>query len=164
MFCNHCKNSIQDGQLLLVKEIGNIACRYITRKLKIQECIRVLHRAGYPILYGSTLWVSWNFLFFIFVSFIFYDWNKKNCFYKLKLFIEWKLKMKEKKYVTDVQCPVLNLPEPLIGKIEGARMGHGAAFECPAGFKLKGAAGITCQYNGERLCGSNWRQKMKRKP
>lgn len=104
MFCNHCKNSIQDGQLLLVKEIGNIACRYITRKLKIQECIRVLHRAGYPILYGSTLWVSWNFLFFIFVSFIFYDWNKKNCFYKLKLFIEWKLKMKEKKIC--YRCPM----------------------------------------------------------
>ncbi|XP_061926899.1 locomotion-related protein Hikaru genki isoform X3 [Apis cerana] len=52
-------------------------------------------------------------------------------------------------HVVDVQCPVLNLPEPLIGKIEGARMGHGAAFECPAGFKLKGAAGITCQYNGK---------------
>lgn len=52
----------------------------------------------------------------------------------------------------DVQCPVLNLPKPpLIGKIEGARMGHGATFECPIGFKLEGAAGITCQYNGKRL-------------
>lgn len=53
-------------------------------------------------------------------------------------------------HVVDVQCPVLNLPEPpLIGKIEGARMGHGATFECPVGFKLEGAAGITCQYNGK---------------
>lgn len=52
----------------------------------------------------------------------------------------------------DVQCPVLNLPRPpLIGKIEGARMGHGATFECPIGFKLEGAAGITCQYNGKGL-------------
>lgn len=55
--------------------------------------------------------------------------------------------------VADVQCPVLNLPEPpLIGKIEGARMGHGATFECPVGFRLEGAAGITCQYNGKKLC------------
>ncbi|KAF3422441.1 hypothetical protein E2986_05676 [Frieseomelitta varia] len=53
-------------------------------------------------------------------------------------------------HVVDVQCPVLNLPEPpLIGKIEGARMGHGATFECPVGFELEGAAGITCQYNGK---------------
>lgn len=52
--------------------------------------------------------------------------------------------------VTDVQCPVLSLPEPpLIGKIEGARMGHGAVFECPIGYRLEGAAGITCQYNGK---------------
>ncbi|XP_060832880.1 locomotion-related protein Hikaru genki isoform X2 [Bombus pascuorum] len=53
-------------------------------------------------------------------------------------------------HVVDVQCPVLNLPKPpLIGKIEGARMGHGATFECPIGFKLEGAAVITCQYNGK---------------
>ncbi|XP_076546206.1 locomotion-related protein hikaru genki isoform X3 [Osmia lignaria lignaria] len=52
--------------------------------------------------------------------------------------------------IVDVQCPVLNLPEPpLIGKIEGAHMGHGAVFECPVGFRLEGAAGITCQYNGK---------------
>nr|XP_012153181.1 PREDICTED: locomotion-related protein Hikaru genki isoform X1 [Megachile rotundata] len=52
--------------------------------------------------------------------------------------------------VVDVQCPILSLPEsPLIGKIEGARMGHGATFECPVGFRLEGAAGITCQYNGK---------------
>lgn len=31
-------------------------------------------------------------------------------------------------------------------------MGHGATFECPVGFQLEGAAGITCQYNGEKLC------------
>ncbi|CAK9802427.1 Locomotion-related protein Hikaru genki [Anthophora plagiata] len=53
-------------------------------------------------------------------------------------------------HVVDVQCPVLNAPEPpLIGKIEGARMGHGAVFECPVGFRLEGAANITCQYNGK---------------
>ncbi|XP_076248764.1 locomotion-related protein hikaru genki isoform X2 [Calliopsis andreniformis] len=53
-------------------------------------------------------------------------------------------------HVVDVQCPVLSLPEPpLIGKIEGARMGHGAVFECPVGYTLEGAAGITCQYNGK---------------
>lgn len=53
-------------------------------------------------------------------------------------------------HVVDVQCPVLNVPEPpLLGKIEGARMGHGAVFECPVGYKLEGAAGITCQYNGK---------------
>lgn len=53
-------------------------------------------------------------------------------------------------HIADVQCPILNLPEPpLIGKIEGARMGHGAVFECPVGFRLEGAAGITCQYNGK---------------
>ncbi|XP_029055571.2 locomotion-related protein Hikaru genki isoform X4 [Osmia bicornis bicornis] len=52
--------------------------------------------------------------------------------------------------IVDVQCPVLSLPEPpLIGKIEGAHMGHGAVFECPVGFRLEGAAGITCQYNGK---------------
>ncbi|XP_076764258.1 locomotion-related protein hikaru genki isoform X1 [Xylocopa sonorina] len=53
-------------------------------------------------------------------------------------------------HVVDVQCPVLSLPDPpLISKIEGARMGHGAVFECPVGFRLEGAAGITCQYNGK---------------
>ncbi|XP_017794228.1 PREDICTED: locomotion-related protein Hikaru genki [Habropoda laboriosa] len=52
--------------------------------------------------------------------------------------------------VVDVQCPVLNAPEPpLIGKIEGTRIGHGAAFECPVGFRLEGAADITCRYNGK---------------
>ncbi|XP_076377842.1 locomotion-related protein hikaru genki isoform X1 [Megalopta genalis] len=53
-------------------------------------------------------------------------------------------------HVVDVQCPVLSLPEPpLFGKIEGARMGHGAVFECPVGYRLEGAPGITCQYNGK---------------
>ncbi|XP_015437862.1 PREDICTED: locomotion-related protein Hikaru genki [Dufourea novaeangliae] len=53
-------------------------------------------------------------------------------------------------HVVDVQCPVLTPPEPpLLGKIEGARMGHGAVFECPIGYRLEGATGITCQYNGK---------------
>ncbi|XP_076230235.1 locomotion-related protein hikaru genki isoform X4 [Nomia melanderi] len=53
-------------------------------------------------------------------------------------------------HVVDVQCPILSLPEPpLLGKIEGARMGHGAVFECPVGYRLEGATGITCQYNGK---------------
>nr|XP_050857993.1 locomotion-related protein Hikaru genki isoform X2 [Vespula vulgaris] len=52
-------------------------------------------------------------------------------------------------HVVDVQCPVINLPEgPLVGKIEGARMGHSANFECPLGYRLEGASMITCQYNG----------------
>ncbi|EFN89876.1 Locomotion-related protein Hikaru genki [Harpegnathos saltator] len=28
-------------------------------------------------------------------------------------------------------------------------MGHSAVFECPIGYKLEGASGITCQYNGK---------------
>ncbi|XP_076686197.1 locomotion-related protein hikaru genki isoform X2 [Andrena cerasifolii] len=53
-------------------------------------------------------------------------------------------------HVVDVQCPVLSSPEPpLTGKIEGARMGHGAVFDCPVGYRLEGAAGITCRYNGK---------------
>lgn len=52
--------------------------------------------------------------------------------------------------VVDVQCPILNRPEPpLIGKIEGARIGHGAVFECPTGYRLEGASSIACQYNGK---------------
>lgn len=52
--------------------------------------------------------------------------------------------------IVDVQCPALGtLPPPLIGKIEGARMGHAAIFECPNGYRLEGATGITCQYNGK---------------
>ncbi|XP_076622652.1 locomotion-related protein hikaru genki isoform X4 [Colletes latitarsis] len=62
--------------------------------------------------------------------------------------------------VVDVQCPVLSLPEPpLIGKIQGARMGHGAVFECPVGYRLEGAAGITCQYN---VCAGKWSGDMPR--
>ncbi|XP_012287414.1 locomotion-related protein Hikaru genki isoform X2 [Orussus abietinus] len=52
-------------------------------------------------------------------------------------------------HVIDVHCPTLNPPAPpLIGKIEGARMGQSAAFECPLGHRLEGASRITCQYNG----------------
>lgn len=54
-------------------------------------------------------------------------------------------------YLADVQCSVLGVPEPpLIGRIEGSRMGHSAVFECPTGYRLEGASGITCQYNGKR--------------
>ncbi|KAG7211099.1 hypothetical protein KM043_010429 [Ampulex compressa] len=53
-------------------------------------------------------------------------------------------------HVVDIQCPALSPPKPpLVGKIEGVRMGQGAAFECPTGYRLEGAAGITCQYNGK---------------
>lgn len=62
-----------------------------------------------------------------------------------------------KSLVVDVQCPVLSPPEPpLSGKIEGARMGHGAVFDCPVGYRLEGAAAITCRYNGKdkrNVCG-----------
>ncbi|XP_012224718.1 locomotion-related protein Hikaru genki [Linepithema humile] len=52
--------------------------------------------------------------------------------------------------VTDVQCSVLSVPEPpLISHIEGSRMGQSATFECPVGYRLDGASGITCQYNGK---------------
>lgn len=52
--------------------------------------------------------------------------------------------------VIDVQCSVLTAPEPpLLSRIEGSRMGHSALFECPAGYRLDGASGITCQYNGK---------------
>ena len=60
-----------------------------------------------------------------------------------------KVKLKES-LVVDVQCPVLSPPEPpLTSKIEGARMGHGAIFDCPVGYRLEGAAAITCRYNGK---------------
>ncbi|XP_071649906.1 locomotion-related protein Hikaru genki isoform X2 [Temnothorax longispinosus] len=52
--------------------------------------------------------------------------------------------------VIDVQCPVLEVPEPpLISRVEGSRMGHSAVFECPEGYRLEGAPSITCQYNGK---------------
>ncbi|XP_011635095.1 locomotion-related protein Hikaru genki [Pogonomyrmex barbatus] len=52
--------------------------------------------------------------------------------------------------VIDVQCSVLEIPDPpLISRIEGSRMGHNAVFECPAGYRLEGASTITCQYNGK---------------
>ncbi|KAL6256383.1 hypothetical protein P5V15_012497 [Pogonomyrmex californicus] len=52
--------------------------------------------------------------------------------------------------VIDVQCSVLEIPDPpLISRIEGSRMGHNAVFECPAGYRLEGASAITCQYNGK---------------
>ncbi|XP_018341708.1 PREDICTED: locomotion-related protein Hikaru genki [Trachymyrmex septentrionalis] len=52
--------------------------------------------------------------------------------------------------VVDVQCPVLNVPEPpLISRIGGSRMGNSAIFECPVGYRLEGASRITCQYNGK---------------
>lgn len=55
-----------------------------------------------------------------------------------------------KVHVVDVQCSVLSVPEaPLNGYIEGSRMGHSARFECPVGYRLEGASGITCQYNGK---------------
>lgn len=52
--------------------------------------------------------------------------------------------------VVDVHCPTLNPPEPpLTARIEGVRMGHGALFDCPVGYRLEGAPAITCQYNGK---------------
>ncbi|XP_024947533.1 locomotion-related protein Hikaru genki isoform X4 [Cephus cinctus] len=52
--------------------------------------------------------------------------------------------------VLDVHCPSLpTLTPPLIGKIEGARMGQSATFECPEGHRLEGVSSMTCQYNGQ---------------
>lgn len=52
--------------------------------------------------------------------------------------------------VIDVQCSVLAVPEPpLISDIGGSRIGDNAIFECPMGYRLEGASGITCQYNGK---------------
>jgi len=53
----------------------------------------------------------------------------------------------------DVQCSVLAVPEPpLISHIGGSRIGDNAIFECPMGYRLEGASGITCQYNGTKRC------------
>lgn len=51
----------------------------------------------------------------------------------------------------DIQCSVLAVPEPpLISHIGGSRIGDNAIFECPMGYRLEGASGITCQYNGTK--------------
>lgn len=43
------------------------------------------------------------------------------------------------------------VPEPpLISRIGGNRIGDNAIFECPMGYRLEGASGITCQYNGTK--------------
>ncbi|XP_072755351.1 locomotion-related protein Hikaru genki isoform X2 [Anoplolepis gracilipes] len=52
--------------------------------------------------------------------------------------------------VVDVRCPVLTEPEPpLISHIGSNRIGDNAIFECPEGYRLEGASGVTCQYNGK---------------
>ncbi|XP_014226415.1 locomotion-related protein Hikaru genki [Trichogramma pretiosum] len=52
--------------------------------------------------------------------------------------------------VVDVHCKMLKTPEPpLIAKVVGPRLGEGATFECPHGYRLLGPSSITCQYNGK---------------
>ncbi|XP_051163037.1 locomotion-related protein Hikaru genki-like isoform X2 [Leptopilina boulardi] len=52
--------------------------------------------------------------------------------------------------VINVHCPsIATLKAPLIGKIEGAKMGQTVKYECPLGYRLEGMPSMTCQYNGK---------------
>ncbi|XP_015125055.1 locomotion-related protein Hikaru genki isoform X1 [Diachasma alloeum] len=52
-------------------------------------------------------------------------------------------------HVVDTHCPTLiPTPAPLSSKIQGARMGQRAEFECPNGYRLVGSKVLNCQYNG----------------
>ena len=76
--------------------------------------------------------------------------KKKIIFYIITIIY---LKKNTSIYVfTDVHCRMFKTPEPpLIVKLEGPRLGEGATFECPHGYRLLGVSSITCQYNGELL-------------
>jgi hypothetical protein len=49
-----------------------------------------------------------------------------------------------------VHCDPISVSGPhLTVRVEGTRLGHTAIFQCPMGFKVNGAANLTCQASGE---------------
>lgn len=49
-----------------------------------------------------------------------------------------------------VHCDPVSVSGPhLTVRVEGTRLGHTAIFQCPIGFKVDGAANLTCQASGK---------------
>nr|XP_015833029.1 PREDICTED: locomotion-related protein Hikaru genki isoform X2 [Tribolium castaneum] len=52
--------------------------------------------------------------------------------------------------VAAVHCDPISVSGPhLTIRVEGTRLGHTAIFQCPMGFKVNGAANLTCQASGK---------------
>ncbi|CAH1372424.1 unnamed protein product [Tenebrio molitor] len=52
--------------------------------------------------------------------------------------------------VAAVHCDPISVSGPhLTVRVEGTRLGHTAIFQCPMGFKVNGAANLTCQASGK---------------
>ncbi|XP_043463197.1 locomotion-related protein Hikaru genki-like isoform X1 [Leptopilina heterotoma] len=52
--------------------------------------------------------------------------------------------------ISNIHCTsIATLKPPLIGKMEGTRMGQTIKFKCPLGYRLEGLPSMTCQYNGK---------------
>jgi hypothetical protein len=52
--------------------------------------------------------------------------------------------------VSAVHCDPISVSGPhLTVRVEGTRLGHTAIFQCPMGFKVNGAANLTCQASGK---------------